>query len=165
MSSHGLRVAGSVIGKAGLLLIGLMTVLAIPTHAAAAQPERLRDRDAHIAAQLRSALAANPSRRVIVLTGNYHARIGRGAPWNAQQEFMGWHLRDLAPLAINVEAPLGSSWICTPGCGIHSFGKGKSPAAVRLDVTTAPDNNGYMGSLTLPLFTASPPAIRASDSP
>lgn len=119
-----------------------------------------RDRDAHMADALRAALIAQKRRRAVALTGNYHARIGRGAPWNAAQEFMGWHLRDLSPLSVDVSAPTGASWICTPECGVHAFGRDHAPGEVALHVAAQADERGYYGTLALPRFTASPPAAK-----
>lgn len=120
-----------------------------------------RDRDAHMAAALRAALTAERHRRAIALMGNYHARIGRGAPWNAQQEFLGWHLRDLEPLSIDVGAPTGSSWVCNPECGVYAFGKERAPGDGVLRVNALVDEKGYSASLALPRLTASPPAVAA----
>jgi hypothetical protein len=118
-----------------------------------------RDRDARMAQALRTALATERHRRAVALMGNYHARIGRGAPWNAQQEFLGWHLRDLSPQSVDVGAPTGSSWVCNPDCGVYRFGADRAPGDGALRMAAQADEKGYVGTLTLPHFTASPPAI------
>lgn len=121
-------------------------------------------RDAHMADALRAALVAQKHRRAVALTGNYHARIGRGSPWNAEKEFMGWHLRDLSPLSVDVTAPTGANWICTPECGEHAFGRERVPGKLALHVASQADERGYHGSLALPQFTASPPAAKPSSA-
>lgn len=118
-----------------------------------------RDRDARMAQALRTALATERHRRAVALMGNYHARIGRGAPWDAQQEFLGWHLRDLSPLSVDVGAPTGSSWVCNPDCGVYRFGADRTPGDGVLRMAAQADEKGYVGTLTLPRFTASPPAV------
>lgn len=118
-----------------------------------------RDRDARMAQTLRTALATERNRRAVALMGNYHARIGRGAPWNAQQEFLGWHLRDLSPQSVDVGAPTGSSWVCHPECGVYRFGAERAPGDGTLRMGAQADEKGYVGTLTLPRFTASPPAV------
>lgn len=120
-----------------------------------------RDRDARMAQALRTALATERHRRAVALMGNYHARIGRGAPWDAQQEFLGWHLRDLSPLSVDVGAPTGSSWVCNPDCGVYRFGADRAPGDGVLRMAAQADEKGYVGTLTLPRFTASPPAVDA----
>lgn len=122
------------------------------------------DRDARMAQALRDALATERHRRAVALMGNYHARIGRGAPWNAQQEFLGWHLRDLSPLSVDVGAPTGSSWVCNPDCGVYRFGADRAPGTATLRMAVQPDANGFVGTLALPRFSASPPAVEAAAS-
>lgn len=78
---------------------------------------------------------------------------------------MGWHLRDLSPLSIDVAAPTGSSWVCNPDCGIYKFGADRAPGDGVLRIGKVTDENGYLGTLKLPRFTASPPAVSSGQQP
>jgi hypothetical protein len=117
-----------------------------------------KTREDRMAENLRDAMRGHSDARFIVLVGNYHARIQKGAPWDAEQAFVAYQLRDLEPLTLNVTAPTGSVWVCNPDCGNYEFGVGKAPAQPKLDVFGALSDIGYAGEVTLPSLSASPPA-------
>jgi erythromycin esterase-like protein len=75
-------------------------------------------RDKAMAVRLRSALAARPRGRLLVLAGNVHAMLER--PSNAPPEMqtpMGVYLRDLDPYSVDITANGGESWACLQQCG------------------------------------------------
>lgn len=121
------------------------------------------DRDAALAHHLRMAHARTAPAPMLVLTGNFHARLARGAPWNPEMAFAAYLLRDLDPYNVDVRAVRGSAWLCLQdgACGPHQFdhsGKGPAPGLVE----HAPmDAHGYRATLVFPGFTASPPAAGA----
>ncbi|UXI66287.1 hypothetical protein [Tahibacter amnicola] len=129
-----------------------------------AQPEG--DRDAALAERLRKAFADRGKATMLVLTGNYHARMSRGAPWNPEQEFAAYHLRDLSPYNVDIRARSGSAWVCLAGepCGARALG-GTPDAPLGLTESAELDADGYRARLTLPVFTASAPAVPAPGAP
>ncbi|MES2318847.1 MAG: calcium-binding protein [Pseudomonadota bacterium] len=123
-------------------------------------------RDQSMAENLRAIIEANPSARVIALTGNYHARQADGAPWNPKHRFMAGYMKDLKPYSINVEALRGSYWACSSGkaadCMVITYGV--DPAlkrSVGLYADQALTSIGYAQGLTLEQFSVSLPAVRA----
>lgn len=116
------------------------------------------NRDAAMARCIDAGIVAQPDARTLVLTGNYHARIGIGAPWDPKLEFTGYGLRQHDPVAIDVTASGGSAWICTPECGTTELAKRATvePLSVRFDAQR--DERGYDGEVRFPVFEASPPA-------
>ena len=122
------------------------------------------ERNARMAVSLRSAIAAHPRARVLVLTGNVHAMTGKppqmfseGKPYELPMT-TARHLADLHPVSIDVRAMQGDLWICQEICGrkaLPSSGRTISaPSIERYDAGQAWD---YL--VKLPRFTASPPAV------
>lgn len=129
----------------------------------AKQEKHDASRDRSMANNLRAIVKANPSARVIALTGNYHARQSVGAPWDATYRFMGHYLKDLAPYSIDVGAMRGSYWGCfsasAADCKIHRFGDASATTEARgLHVDEAVTAIGYDQALMLDLFIVSLPA-------
>ena len=125
------------------------------------------ERNARMAAALRSAIAAHPRARVLVLTGNVHAMTGKppemfseGKPYKLPMT-TARHLADLHPVSIDVRAMQGDLWICQETCGrktLPSSGRTiPGPSIERYDPGQAWD---YL--LKLPRFTASLPAAAAA---
>jgi len=120
-------------------------------------------RDSHMAANVRRLLREQPESRILLLAGNYHARMAKGAPWDAELEHMAYRLRDEQPLTLDARAPTGSVWVCTPDCGVYEFGKQAPPADASVHLFDALSETGYRGEIVFPRFTASPPALDAAD--
>jgi hypothetical protein len=126
------------------------------------------ERDARMAASLRSAIAAHPGGRVLVLTGNVHAMTGPPNPMTNDGKpvtpptTMARHLADLHPVSINFGALRGDAWTCWArnDCGPHALPSASrsiaDPTIDRYDPGEAWD---YL--VTLPRFTASAPAAAA----
>ncbi len=106
-----------------------------------------QQRDREMADTLRSAFAAFPRGRLLVLTGNVHAMLERPefAPPEMQTP-MGSYLRDLDPFAVNISAIAGEFWSCSPLCG---------PTAVRptRNHSGPLDDAPWQFQVVLPSFT------------
>lgn len=126
-----------------------------------AQESRQVERDEAMADNLRAAVKANRGSRMIVLTGNYHARQSVGAPWNASHRFMGHFLTDLNPLSVDVRALGGAYWACfDQGCAVQQMGAKPATAVARgLYADPRAPAIGYQLVLQLDEFAASPPAV------
>lgn len=141
----------------------------------------LFDRDAEEDAQARDRTKARaleglatsaPDAIVVVLTGNVHARVGLGTPWDPEFEPMGFLLRRALPrreiVALNLEHAGGEAWVCTGSapsdCGPRSMrgsGTTRDVPSVRFDDSGDPFHGVYsVGSLT-----SSPPARPERGSP
>lgn len=118
------------------------------------------DRDAALAHHLRQAHLRTRPAPMLVLTGNYHARLAKGAPWNPDMAFAGVLLRDLDPWNLDVRAVRGSAWVCLAdgGCGEHQFDHSARGLREGLVEHEGLNDSGYRATLILPQATASPPA-------
>src|SRR5690606_13953253 len=67
------------------------------------------DREAGLAEHLRKARQDAADASMVVLTGNYHARLTAGTPWDPDQALMGYLLRDLSPYNVDVGAVRGGA--------------------------------------------------------
>lgn len=124
-----------------------------------------RDRNALMAMRLRELAAAHPEARMLVLTGNYHARLSapdrlRGADGQliAQPRVpMAAHLRDLDLVSINIRAVEGGFWACmAEHCGQQQVPVGSMPPPLGLQALD-PQRDAFHYLLALPRFTASEP--------
>ena len=115
-------------------------------------------RDSAMARCIDAGIVTHPGARTIVLTGNYHARIGIGAPWDATLEFTGYGLRQHDPVAIDITASGGTAWVCTPECGPLELTGRDDVAPLSVRFATERDTRGYDGEVRFPAFEASPPA-------
>lgn len=127
-----------------------------------------RDRDALMAARLRELRLAHPDTTMLVLTGNYHARlvppdhvIINDIRTDDVRKPMAGYLGDLGVVSINLRAHDGAAWACIAGsCGKkllqtaisteHDDGRVQSR---RLDGPHA----AYHVEVTLPRYTVSEP--------
>jgi erythromycin esterase-like protein len=76
-------------------------------------------RDRIMAARVRASFNALPRGRLLVLTGNVHAKLFRPdyAPLQMPTP-MGYWLGDLAPWSVDIQASQGASWVCMASkCG------------------------------------------------
>jgi hypothetical protein len=116
------------------------------------------DREATLAANLATVLRRPQRPPVLVLTGNLHARQTIGTPFDPTLELMAWRLREFKPLSLNVRAPTGTAWVCTPACGVLRLGEDRPPGEPSLTLFDAISSTGYDGEVSLARFTASRPA-------
>jgi hypothetical protein len=122
-----------------------------------------QERDKDMADKLRAIAASHTSARIIVLSGNYHARQMRGAPWNPEYRFMAHYLTDLAPFSLNVTAPRGSYWACSGGkpedCKMQSYANDAKPGVKKgLYANAELRAIGYNQGLELDRLSVSLPA-------
>lgn len=122
-------------------------------------------RDSTMAAELSRAIASEPSRVVVVLTGNIHSRVGAGTASDSSFRPMGLRLRDLVRprrvVGLDASYQSGTAWVCltdgTP-CGAHSLsGRGVVPPD---DIELGPLEKRYDGLFGVGAIVASPPALR-----
>lgn len=132
------------------------------------------ERDRRMAERLAEAVAERPGDLFVVLTGNYHNRQVKGAPWNKEFTPMGVHLTTLAPKAraISLDSAYtdGETWAClsteaAPGgeCKIWPMkGQGKSEGPFpRVVMGSGLDEKGYHGVYEIGPLSASIPAVPA----
>lgn len=101
---------------------------------------------------------------VLVLTGNYHARLAIGTRFDPDFVPMGLHLQrardDLEVVALDLTYSGGTAWICQPapaGCGVlETGGNAQEPG---LELLPDLDNGFFNGSFDLGPISASPPAV------
>lgn len=89
--------------------------------------DHTRSRDALMSDALRAARAAHPEAKLLVLTGNYHARLDQSARarsgdrWIQPPLPMTAQLQDLGAISIKLSAVEGEQWACrkpTAPCGV-----------------------------------------------
>lgn len=125
-----------------------------------------QERDRAMAAELARALGADSTAVGVVLTGNLHARLRIGTPWNATFENMGYLLGQALPerrlVALDGTSTGGSAWICQSGeaasCGAKTLGGGPGTAP-GITAGATLDDKGYHGTYFLGELVASPPAV------
>lgn len=121
-------------------------------------------RDQAMAAALRRAHLAAPQSRLLVLTGNYHARrvppqhvSANGVPLPAPPAPMAGQLADLALATVDLGARRGSFWACQGACGVQTL----RPRRPHDDSVTFepldPAHGDYHLRVWLPEYTPAPP--------
>lgn len=124
-------------------------------------------RDKAMAMRLRKELAKLGAEEIpVIFTGNVHARKTKGLqasnapPGMENAEPLGYRLRDLRFLHMNMAYQGGSAWTClsTSNCGVRELGK-PGPALSSYSIVTSGDPAYDLQYLVGPL-SASPPAAR-----
>ena len=125
---------------------------------------RFNARDGRMASNLRQELASvTPGDFPIIFTGNVHARKTKGLPFlnappgAANAKPLGYRLRHLPYLHLNIVHDGGSIWACYGTCGLHHFGKpgpAVSTFSIRASSDPAYDLDYFVGPIS-----ASPPAV------
>lgn len=77
-------------------------------------------------------------------------------PGAADAEPLGYRLRDLGYLHMNITYEGGTAWACFRACGVHSFGRGESVTAFSIAPSSDP---AYYLEYSVGSLTASPPAV------
>jgi len=117
-----------------------------------------KDRNSAIAERLVQIRRKDPESAIVALYGNYHTGKVVGTPSNPNDQRVGYRIRDLNPLAVNIDFHAGWAWACTPKCGVNKFGAASSSGdAPRVD-RLVNDPEGHDAAVVLPKVTASPPA-------
>lgn len=124
------------------------------------------DRDRRMAENLKAAVEAAPGDVFLVLVGNIHSRLKKGAPWNAEYEPMGLFLTRMKPelkvTALDMAYAPGSAWFCEgaepSSCKVQTLnGRGDEKARGRVELFPARDERGYDGVYQVGPLTASLP--------
>ncbi|WP_342380378.1 hypothetical protein NVS55_12350 [Myxococcus stipitatus] len=125
-------------------------------------------RDARMAKRIGTAVEQLPGDLTLVLTGNIHALVDKGAPWDPEFLPMGWHLTQAKHrvVAMNNSYTGGSAWVCMGqqpcmGRTLPRRDLGRQPS-VEVSATSA---NGYHGFFHVGNLTASPPAAESKRGP
>lgn len=117
-------------------------------------------RDQAMAERLSAALDDHPKARALVLAGNFHTRLQKGAPWDESHEFLGYRLSRLEPYAIEIMGVAGSAWICTgpetDSCKARDFPESSLKPGIELGAEV--NERGHQGMWRLERTSASPPA-------
>jgi erythromycin esterase-like protein len=117
-------------------------------------------RDRAMAERLSAALEAHPKARALVLAGNFHTRLQKGAPWDESHEFLGYRLSRFEPYAIEIMGVAGGAWICTgaetDSCKARDFPE--SSLTPGIELSDEVNERGHQGMLRLERTSASPPA-------
>lgn len=126
-----------------------------------------RDRNALMAARLRAAQQGRADTRLLVLTGNYHARMR--SPTNGRISGdadakpptpMAMHLADITSLSIDVGAHAGASWVCLgqAACGPRTLSQhSDAPPATAIMQVSQRASSGYDLRVMFPRLTVSEP--------
>ncbi|HVS12334.1 MAG TPA: hypothetical protein VMV46_00280 [Thermoanaerobaculia bacterium] len=131
------------------------------------RPSAQGSRDLAMAERLATLSDESRDRLTLVLTGNLHARIAAGAPWDPEFVPMGLHLRrlrsELDLIALDLTHEGGTAWICqggASGCGPVGL-RGTEDAEPGLELLPATAAGLFHGRFHLGPITASPPASGA----
>jgi len=116
------------------------------------------DRDEDMTGPLVAARRAHPDAPMVVLVGNYHARLASKEPRMAA-----YLARQIANVdTFDAAYGKGTAWVCTDrGCGVHDWGEGEDPGPTRITRDVVIDRDGntvFHGHLHVGRITASYPA-------
>ena len=123
-----------------------------------AEPKPGLDRDLEMAKTLAAHLAREPKATFVGLVGNLHARKAPHPQF--KQTFMAERLVAMKQpvTTLDVRYGIGSAWVCMPGCGPQTIGRG---APEPVGVTLKPTGDGaYDGTFSIGTPTFAPPAAR-----
>lgn len=117
-----------------------------------------QDRNRAVAERILQIRDQDSGAAIVALFGNYHTGKAVGTPFDPHGERVGYRIRHLHPLTINIDFHTGWAWACTPKCGVNRFGNASSSQdPVRLELLLN-DAQGHDAAVVLPKVTASPPA-------
>ncbi len=128
-------------------------------------------RDSTMAVELSRAIAPDPSRTVVVLTGNIHSRVVAGISFNPNLRPMGLLLREFVKprrvVGLDVSYQNGTTWLCTSAdastCGVHTLkGNDLIPAG---GIELAPRDRAYDGVYSVGPISAAMPAVAQPSEP
>ncbi|AGC43764.1 hypothetical protein MYSTI_02448 [Myxococcus stipitatus DSM 14675] len=125
-------------------------------------------RDSRMAKRIGAAVERLPGELTLVLTGNLHALVNKGAPWDPEFLPMGWHLSQAKHrvVAMNNSYTGGSAWVCMGqqpcmGRTLPRRDLGRRPSVE----VSATSDKGYHGFFHVGSLTASPPAAESKRGP
>lgn len=126
-----------------------------------------QSRDRAMAKRLGEAIREHPSHLFLVLTGNIHARLRPGTPWDEDFEPMGFLVQKQLPdrriLAFDFSSTGGTAWTCTSAgaedCHARRLGGRGEGTDRKLTLLEEPDDKGFHGYYHVGEMTASSPAV------
>jgi hypothetical protein len=128
------------------------------------KPEGFTSRDLAMAQRVRDERQVAAAEEILIIhTGNVHARLQKGAPWDAQFEPMTWDLHKTFPdlVSLDVSHAGGTAWVCTGAtaadCGPRNLTGSGSVDGDGIELFAQPDN--FHGRYQVGKITASPPAL------
>lgn len=126
--------------------------------------EQIAARDAAMAARLASVAAELPAAFVVALTGNLHARVAKGSPWNESFEPMGLFLKQRLAgrevIALDVGHAGGTAWFCTTGDAADCVERPlRGDDVGARGIYLMPGDSHYSGRYAVGTLRASPPAV------
>jgi hypothetical protein len=132
--------------------------------------QQQRSRDALMADVLRAAHAGKPEVRLLVLTGNYHARLDQPRQLRSGDRMiqppmpMAGLLQDLGVVSVNLAARGGAYWGCTTPttpCGVQTLPTRSQPVGDQQTVAARalPPGSSFHLQVELPRFQASAPVV------
>lgn len=135
--------------------------------------ESSQARDRAMAERLARTATGHPKDLLLVLTGNIHARLRLGTPWDTDFEPMGYLLQKTLPersiLAFDLSSTGGTAWTCNSaeaeGCQARKLGGRGEGAERKLTLFEQADSRGFYGIYHVGAINASPPAVATPTSP
>ncbi len=133
-----------------------------PVELALLDSDGVKQRDHAMAEQLEKTIAASPKSFFVVLTGNLHNRMIRGASWDEKWEPMGYLVSRRMPrhrfFSLDLSFTEGTAWFCgTDACKEHRIsGKGVGESR-KIILHESLNSSGYHGIFHVGSVTASPP--------
>lgn len=99
----------------------------------------------------------------LILTGNIHAKLTQGLPWDANYIPFAMLLKKNVGNMISLDADYlaGTAWICSPKCGITKIGRRDDESKFNLNMPIVFSDKifSYDGYFYFRNISASPPAI------
>lgn len=96
------------------------------------------------------AARALPRGRMLVLTGNVHAKLFKPGYCRQCQTPMTRYLRDLEPYSVDIVARAGASWGCSDACGPVAV---QARPGLRTGLVAPGSKQPFHFKLMLPAFT------------
>jgi hypothetical protein len=120
----------------------------------------MNGRDGAMAAALRELLLARPNARLVVLTGNVHARKTLGSSFNPEFAPMTSLLTDFDPIALDLAHSGGTVWVClSSGCGETMVRPQRAPPSTQFPFYFSETEEAFDGVYFVGEVTASRPAV------
>lgn len=121
------------------------------------------DRNAAMAARIKSELARSPDRQVVVLIGGLHAIRSRRTSPNTKFQSSIYLLADERPLSLIVGTAGGTAWVCTSSdpssCHTTAWDINRVDPPLKSVLSLTPPSEQFDGVFFVGPTTASPPAI------
>ena len=121
-----------------------------------------------MAQNVREAVSTWEDSTVVVLVGNVHASKAFGAFFDPKYEPMGYLLREVGALSLNIRSAGGTAWVCTGpkptevACGASERSPSSKPDRRGQIEFGGEDPTMYDGTYNIGRISASPPKVTVS---